>query len=32
MAATTAEEPSDRTISVGKEELTSRVASFWGSD
>ena len=32
MAATTTEEPSDRTISVGKEELTSRVASFWGSD
>ena len=32
MAATTAEEPSDRTISVGKEELKSRLASFWGSD
>ena len=32
MAATTTEEPSDRTISVGKEELKSRLASFWGSD
>jgi len=32
MAATTAEEPSDRTISVGKEELKSRLSSFWGSD
>ena len=29
MAATTAEEPSDRTISVGKEELKSRLSSFW---
>jgi len=32
MAATTTEEPSDRTISVGKEELKSRLSSFWGSD
>ena len=32
MAATTTEEPSDRTISVGKEELKSRLASLWGSD
>ena len=32
MVAITAEEPSDRTISVGKEELKSRLASFWGSD
>ena len=32
MAATTAEEPSDRTISVGKEELKGRLSSFWGSD
>ena len=32
MAATTTEEPSDRTISVGKEELKSRLGSFWGSD
>ena len=29
MAAKTTEEPSDRTISVGKEELKSRLASFW---
>ena len=32
MAATTTEEPSDRTISVGKEVLKSWLASFWGSD
>jgi putative ABC transport system permease protein len=32
MAAAVAEEPSDRTISVGKDELKNRLTSFWGSD
>jgi putative ABC transport system permease protein len=32
MAAAVAEEPSDRTISVGKNELKNRITSFWGSD
>ena len=32
MAAAVAEEPSDRTISVGKNELKNRLSSFWGSD
>ena len=32
MAAAVSEEPSDRTISVGKNELKNRLTSFWGSD
>jgi len=32
MAAAVAEEPSDRTISAGKDELKNRLTSFWGSD
>ena len=32
MAAAVAEEPSDRTVSVGKDELKNRLTSFWGSD
>jgi putative ABC transport system permease protein len=32
MAAAVSEEPSDRTISVGKNELKNRITSFWGSD
>ena len=32
MAAAVSEEPSDRTISVGKDELKNRLTSFWGSD
>ena len=32
ISATVAEEPSDRTISVGKNELKNRLTSFWGGD
>ena len=32
VSAVVAEEPSDRTISVGKEELKNRLSSFWGGD
>jgi len=32
ISAVVAEEPSDRTISVGKEELKNRLSSFWGGD
>ena len=32
ISATVAEEPSDRTISVGKNELRNRLTSFWGGD
>ena len=32
VSAVVAEEPSDRTISVGKEELKNRLYSFWGGD
>ena len=32
VSAVVAEEPSDRTISVGKEELKNRLNSFWGGD
>ena len=32
ISATAAEEPSDRTISVGKNELKNKLTSFWGGD
>lgn len=32
ISATVAEEPSERTISVGKNELNNKLTSFWGGD
>lgn len=32
MSAVVSEEPSDRTISVGKKEFKSRIQSFWAAD